>query len=243
VGTRAYTPYGKQACDHLISGLKGAPVVIVSGLALGIDAIAHKAALNAGLPTVAFPGSGLDWSVMYPRTNSSLARAIVNEGGALVSEYEPTFKAVPWSFLQRNHLMAAVSHATLLIEATERSGTLVTAKLATDYNRDVLAVPGSIFSGTSKGTHLYIRLGATPITNAAEILDALGIAPLLPLPVENRPDVGPEERHVLTLLAAPIARDELIQRLAIPVTAANILLSTMELKGLITEELGVVRKT
>ncbi len=243
VGTRAYTPYGKAACEHLIEGLRGSPVVIVSGLALGIDAIAHKAALDAGLTTVAVPGSGLDWNVLYPRTNHSLGRAIIEEGGAHLSEYNPSFRAQKWSFLERNRIMAGISHATLIIEATEQSGTLVTARLATDYNREVLIVPGSIFSETSRGTHRYMRHGATAVGSAAEILDALGILAQPTLPKIARTDISDDERLVISTLAHPLPRDELIRALALPASRVSTLLSAMELKGLIEETMGEVRCT
>lgn len=241
VGTRAYTPYGKQVCEHLVRGLKGAPVAIVSGLALGIDAIAHKAALDAGLPTIAIPGSGLGWDVLYPRTNHSLGRAIINAGGAHLSEYEPNFRAQKWSFLQRNRLMAGISHATLIIEAAEQSGTLVTARLATDYNREVLAVPGSIFSDTSKGTNRYLRHGATPVTNAADILEVLGIESQPTLPIAERTDLTDDERAVLATLSSPLPRDELIRVLDMPSATLSTLLSGMELKGFIEESAGEIR--
>lgn len=241
VGTRAYTPYGKAACEHLISGLAGSPIVIVSGLALGIDAIAHKAALDAGLTTVAVPGSGLGYDVLYPRTNHSLGRAIIEAGGAHLSEYAPDFRAQKWSFLQRNRIMAGISHATLIIEATEQSGTLVTARLATDYNREVLIVPGSIFSETSKGNHRYLRHGALAVSSASEILDALGILEQPTLPIESRADVSPDEQQVLIALVHPLPRDELIRALDFPASRVSTLLSAMELKGLIEETMGEVR--
>ena len=242
VGTRAYTPYGKAACEHLIKGLRGSPVVIVSGLALGIDAIAHKAALDAGLPTVAVPGSGLDYNVLYPRTNHSLGRAIIEADGAHLSEYDPTFRAQKWSFLERNRIMAGLSHATLIIEATEQSGTLVTARLATDYNREVLIVPGSIFSETSRGNHRYLRHGATPVGSAGEILDALGILTQPTLAIgAARADISDEERAVLEALQRPMPRDELIRVLELPASTVSTLLSQMELKGLLEESSGEVR--
>lgn len=237
VGTRAYTSYGKQVVDHLISGLASYPVVIVSGLALGIDGLAHEAALRAGLATVAVPGSGLGWDVLYPRTNFSLGKRIIEAGGAHLSEYEPGFRAERWSFLQRNRIMAGISHATLVIEANERSGTLVTARLATDYNRDVLVVPGSIFSEASKGNNLYLRHGATPVTNSDDILNALGIEKK----DTARTGVSDEEEQVLDLLLLPLTRDELTQQLHMPAAALNILLSSMELKGFIAEESGHIR--
>src|SRR3989344_5297892 len=133
VGSRKYTTYGKEACEKLIEGLRGYPIVIVSGLALGIDSIAHKKALDVGLTTIAFPGSGLDPKVLYPATNAHLAERIVEAGGAVISEFEPDFRATPWSFPQRNRLMAGISDAVLVIEAEQKSGTLITSRLATEY--------------------------------------------------------------------------------------------------------------
>src|SRR3989344_4788228 len=145
VGSRKYTPYGREACEKLIGELRGHPVCIVSGLALGIDRIAHEAALKAGLPTIAVPGSGLDIEVIYPKSNLGLAKDILKHGGCLLSELPPKEKATTWTFPQRNRIMAGLSRAVLIIEAEQKSGTLITSRLATEYNRDVLTVPGSIF--------------------------------------------------------------------------------------------------
>lgn len=240
VGSRAMSPYGRQACEHLISGLRGYPVVIVSGLAFGVDAAAHKAALEAGLPTVGVPGSGLDWSVLYPRANVGLARHIVEAGGALLSEYEPGLKAADYTFPQRNRIMAGLCQATLVIEAKERSGSLITARLTAEYNRELLVVPGSIFSAESRGTHQFLKLGATPVTSSEDILRALGIT-LEEKRKMSPQDIGEEEARVMEIVLHPCSRDELIQMLGLPISEANILLSTMEIKGLIVEELGVIR--
>jgi DNA processing protein len=240
VGSRACTPYGRQVCEYLISGLSGYPIVIVSGLAFGIDTEAHKAALKAGLPTVAVPGSGLDWSVLYPKSNQSLAKEILESGGALLSEFEPDMKAADYTFPKRNRVMAGLCQATLMIEAKEQSGSLITAKLAVDFNRDLLVVPGSIFSAESKGVHQFLRLGATAVTSPQDILQALGIASETSNAL-SRNDLSAEELRVVELVASPISRDELIRSLELPTSEANILLSTMEIKGVIVEELGVVR--
>ncbi len=240
VGSRAMSPYGKRACEHLISGLRGYPVVIVSGLAYGVDAAAHKAALEAGLSAVAVPGSGLDWGVLYPRANIGLAREIIRAGGALLSEFEPEQKANDYTFPQRNRIMVGLSQATLVIEAKERSGSLITARLTAEYNRDLLVVPGSIFSAESRGTHQFLKLGATPVSEPEDILRALGIKTEDKEKI-SRTDVSEEETRVLEIIANPCSRDELIQTLGLPISEANILLSTMEIKGLIVEELGVVR--
>lgn len=243
VGSRACTDYGRRACRYLIEGLRGYPVVIVSGLAYGIDAEAHRAALDAGLTTVGVPGSGLDWDVLYPRANVHLAREILQSGGALLSEFKPDMKATDYTFPQRNRIMAGLSNATLMIEAKEKSGTLVTAKLTVEYNRDLLCVPGSIFAEESKGIHQFLRLGATPITSPEDLLMALGITPRESQSLSSlRTDLSPEELRVFELLSSARSRDELLSALELPITEANILLSTMEIKGLIVEELGVVRQ-
>lgn len=243
VGSRAMSAYGKRVVRHLIEGLRGYPVVIVSGLAYGVDAEAHKIALETGLTTVGFPGSGLNWDVLYPKANVGLAREILKTGGALLSEEKPDVKTMDYMFPKRNRLMAGISHATLVVEAKEKSGSLITAKLVTEYNRELLVVPGSIFSPESKGTHQFLRLGATAITSPEDILVALGIAKREgPASLsELRDDLSPEEKRVFEIIASPLSRDELIGALDMPITEANVLLSTMEIKGLIVEEMGVVR--
>ncbi|MBV9159188.1 MAG: DNA-protecting protein DprA [Candidatus Kaiserbacteria bacterium] len=241
VGSRACSDYGRRACRYLIEGLRGYPVAIVSGLAYGIDAEAHRAAIDAGLPSVGVPGSGLDWNTLYPRANVNLAREIL-ETGALVSEFKPDQKAADWTFPQRNRIMAGLSRATLMIEAKEKSGSLITAKLTVEYNRELLVVPGSIFSEESKGVHQFLRLGATAVTSPEDILAALGITPRESAGLSSlRDDLSEEEKRVFGIIASPLSRDALLDALAMPITDANVLLSTMEIKGLIIEELGVVR--
>lgn len=245
VGSRKFTSYGRDACEKIIAGLKGYPIVIVSGLAMGIDAIAHKKALSVGLRALVFPGSGLSPEAMYPKTNVKLAEEIFENGGCFVSEFEPDFKATLWSFGRRNRLMAGISKATLIIEAEERSGTLITARLATEYNRDVLVVPGSIFSPNSKGVNKLLHQGATPVTCSEEVLEALGFE--LPKNKEKQAklfsDLLPEEKLVVNLLREPSPRDELIRAMKMPTPTANALLSVMEIKGLIKEETGEIRLT
>jgi DNA processing protein len=245
VGSRQYSQYGKVACEKIIAGLRGYPIVIVSGLALGIDSIAHYQALEAGLKTIAIPGSGLHESVLYPSTNHRLAQKIIERGGALLSEFEEKFRATPWSFPQRNRIMAGISHAVLVIEAEGRSGTLITARLATEYNRDVCAVPGSIFSKNSTGAHMLIRLGATPITSSHDLLQILSFdaagknEQAKELELENCSNT---EKKILGLLRNPLARDELIRKLGIRAPEANVLLSVMEIKGLIIERMGEIHR-
>jgi DNA processing protein len=242
VGPRNYTPYGEDVCRTLIAGLKGYPIVIVSGLANGIDRISHEAALDAGLLTVAFPGSGLNDKVLYPKAQFQLAMQILESGGALISEFEPDFPSSLWSFVQRNRLMAGLSQASLIIEAQHKSGTRITARLATEYNRDVLAVPGSIFSKNSEATNELIRMGATPITSAQNILEALGFEITESTPADLFSQCSPDEESVISLLSSSKPRGELMREMNIPTYKANILLSQMELKGLIKEVGGEIRR-
>lgn len=241
VGSRKYSQYGKDVCEKLITGLAGYPVVVVSGLALGIDSIAHRAALTAGLTTIAVPGSGLGWNVLYPRNHTNLAKEILASGGALVSEFDDDFKATPWSFPQRNRIMAGMSHAVLIIQGAQKSGTMITARLATEYNRDVLAVPGPITAPASVGTNWLIRDGAIPITSSEDILEALHLDQQQTTNDQQRfENLSESEQKVVGLLQEPLSRDELIRQLNMKTHEANTLLSAMEIKGLIKESLGEI---
>lgn len=242
VGARKYSPYGEEVCRKLISGLKGYPIVIVSGLAHGIDRIAHEAALDAGLLTIGFPGSGLGEAVIYPRQNVSLAKKILCSGGCLISEEKEHIFGNVWSFPKRNRLLAGLSKATLLIEATNESGSRITTKYATDFNRDVLTVPGSIFSETSQAPNELLKLGATPITSPEDLLEALGFQITETKPLDLFSQCTPDEELVLKLLASPKSRGDLIRELNMPTHRANALLSHMEIKGFIREHGGDVRR-
>lgn len=248
VGSRKFTSYGKEVCEKLIAGLKGYPVVIVSGFAMGIDTIAHKKALQMGIKTIVFPGSGLSIEAMYPKSNISMMRAIVESGGCLISEWEPGFKATLWSFAMRNRLMAGISKAVLIIEAQEKSGTLITARMATEYNKDVLTVPGNIYSPNAKGTNRLLRMGATPITSPKELLEALGFEKeedSLEIKESKQQklfeDLSKEEKKIIECLREPVERDELVRKAGLPVYETNALLSVLEIKGLIKEEYGEIR--
>ncbi len=241
VGSRACTDYGRRAVRHLIDGLRGQPIAIVSGLAYGIDAEAHRAALDAGLPCVALPGSGLDWNVLYPRANVNLAREILENGGCLLSEFKPETRAADYTFPKRDRLMAAMAQATVIVEAKEKSGTLITARMAVEYNRELLAVPGSIFSHESAGVHQFLKLGAAPATDAADILRALGLSENAPLSATMREDLNDDELRVLRALASPLTRDDLLESVGMAAAEANTLLSLMEIKGLLVEEFGLIR--
>jgi DNA processing protein len=227
VGSRNNTTYGKDVCQKFISSLAGKNVAVVSGLALGIDAIAHQAAMDAGLFTLAIPGSGIDERVLHPQSNLYLARRILESGGGILSEFEPMFKATHYSFPMRNRIMAGLSHAVLIIEAEIKSGTLITSRLATDYNRDVLTVPGSIYSKNTAGPHMLIRLGATPITKPEELFLALGFDEQMSLPNISQDDCS--------------LRDELIRQSKLHASEANMYISLLEMKGHIKESMGEIR--
>lgn len=240
VGSRKYTTYGAQVVDHLISGLRGYPIGIVSGLALGIDSLAHRAALKHDLYTLAIPGSGLDERVLYPRAHVSLAHDILAAGGGLLSEFDPQFSATHWSFPRRNRIVTGCARATLIIEATEQSGTLISARLTVDYNRELMVVPGNIFSANSAGCHQFLKLGAIPVTEAADILETLGIDPDV-APVTSHTYTASEQR-VIDALAAPIDRDTLIRTLNLPTAEASALLMEMEMNGYLVHEHGQYRR-
>ena len=235
VGSRRNTGYGKQVCQDMIAALAGTNAVVVSGLALGTDAIAHNAALANKVPTLAVPGSGLDERVLYPRSNLQLAREIIQKGGALLSEYEPTFRATAYSFPRRNRIMAGLCRFVFIIEAGERSGTLITARLATEYNRTVFTVPHSIYSPTSVGPSMLLRLGATPITSTAIFLEELGIVKKT---IHERIDMSETEKLLCNHLFEPRSKDELVLLTNLSINEIASTLMIMELKGLVTERLG-----
>ncbi|MDO8231620.1 MAG: DNA-processing protein DprA [bacterium] len=241
VGSRAMTRYGQEACEKLISGLAGYPVSIVSGLALGVDACAHKAALRAGLHTIAIPGSGLDDSVISPRSNFGLAKEILNSGGALISEQEPMHK--PWlkEFPSRNRLMVGLADAVLMVEAGEKSGTLITARLAGEYNRELLCIPHRIGDPHAFGPHLFMRLGATLVTEPLHILEALKIPPI----EAQRPDptgLKNIELEIWSVLEQPKTRDELLRSAKADTGTLLTTLVSLEIRGLIREEFGAWRR-
>lgn len=239
VGSRALTRYGQEMCQELIAGLSGYPISIVSGLALGTDACAHKAALDAGLHTIAIPGSGLHDSVISPRTNFGLAKDILAAGGALISEQEPMHK--PWmkEFPSRNRLMVGFADAVLIIEAGEKSGTLITARLASEYNRDLLCIPHRITDPHAFGPHLFLRLGAGLVTEPLHILEALRIPPRESSSREIAPvDLEDLELALWSMLEEPKTREEMLTESSIDTNELLSTLLALELRGLIKEEYG-----
>lgn len=243
VGSRNYSTYGKQVVEHLLSELAGTNIGIISGLALGMDSLAHRAALDAGLYTLAIPGGGIDDSVIYPRRHRGLAREILHTGGGLLSEFEPTFKATHWSFPRRNRIVTGIAHATLIIEAAEKSGTLISARLASDYNRELMVVPGNIFSKNTAGCHQFLKLGAIPVTSADDICETLGVTRTsMDAAHQKTPAISDGAQQVLELLNEPRDRDELIRMLSMSTAAAGTLLMQLEIDGHITDQGGTLYK-
>jgi DNA processing protein len=202
VGSRALTSYGRHACEALIAGLEGYDVSVVSGLAFGADACAHRAAMRAGLHTIAIPGSGLSPDVLYPKAHYGLAEDILSSGGALMSEHTPEHKAYPHDFPSRNRIMVGMAHVVLMIEAGERSGTLITARMAGDYGRHLLCVPHRIGDANGFGAHLFLRIGATLVSDSEHILEALHIEPRAPDTLRPLPlDLSEQELSLLTLIS------------------------------------------
>lgn len=242
VGSRAITRYGQEACEKLITGLAGYPVSIVSGLALGVDTCAHKAALAAGLHTLALPGSGLGDDTIYPRSNRGFAKEIIEKGGGLLSEYPPTEPSRIYYFPQRNRLMVGIADAVLLIEAGQKSGTLITARLASEYNRELLCVPHRIGDSHAFGSNLFLRLGATLVTEPLHILEALKIAPRETALGMSPVDLEGTESLIWNMLNEPRVRDEILRASTQPAGDTLTALVSLELRGLIKEEFGAWRR-
>lgn len=240
VGSRHHTNYGARSCRDLILGLRGYPIAIVSGLAWGIDTVAHKSALEAGLVTVAVPGSGLDRRVLYPRENVLLAERILKEKGALLSEYEPLTKAAPWTFPRRNRLMAGLSQATLIIEARSKSGTLITARLAMEYNREVLAVPGPIDSLASQGPNRLIAEGAKPVLESKDILECFGLSSTKEIVSDGLENFSEKEKIIINALIEPRTKNEISLITSLPIREVLVAISDLELRGLVKETGGKI---
>lgn len=241
VGSRKHTGYGKNATEKLISSLKGADVIILSGLALGIDGIAHSTALRNTITTLAIPGSGLSKKVLYPSTHVHLAEEIIASGGALISELSPDTRAAQWTFPARNRIMAALSDAVLIVEAEEKSGTLITARQALELGRDIGAVPGELFSPTSTGTHTLIREGAYIIANEDDLYALLHL-PKNEAQEKQKTIFTEDEQLILNLLIESTEKDTLLVTSNLSFERFLTALSSLEIQGCIEETFGEVRR-
>jgi DNA processing protein len=228
VGSRKVSQYGREITNRLVTDVSRAGVVIVSGLAFGVDALAHRAALEAQGPTIAVLPTSID--NIQPASHRQLAESIVEQGGALVSEYSSRAFVQKWNFVQRNRLASGLSQAVLITEAGARSGTLHTASFALEQGREVLAVPGNITSPTSIGTNNLIKIGATPVTTSDDILRVLGIEPAQ----ARGATLGdtPEEQQLINLIKANIRDgDELLKRSGLNISLFNQTMTMLEITG------------
>ena len=241
VGSRKFTPYGEGIALEFGERLAAAGLTIASGAARGIDTSAHRGALKSGR-TVAVLGCGVD--VIYPSENRRLLREIASSGGAVLSEYGPGIQPLPAFFPARNRIISGLSQGTLVVEAARRSGSLITAEMALAEGRDVFAVPGSIYSGTSQGCNHLIQQGAKLVQTPADILEEYGLA--APPKKKERPRMTPEERQVWQVLSFehPLSIDEIV--ISLPdgeLSNLAFILLQMEMKGLVIEnELHAYRR-
>lgn len=230
VGSRKITPYGKTISDTLAMLVAQAGIVIVSGLAYGVDAVAHRAALQAGRPTIAvLPGS---LEAIYPAGHRNLAAQIIKQGGALITEYSPGTRIYAGNFIARNRIIAALSSAILITEAAQKSGALHTARFALEQGKDVLAVPGPITSPMSVGANNLIKRGAAPVTEASDIFHILGVSTQL---VQRTPkgDTPNEQLLIDILQQGALDGDQLHQQSELPIHLFNQAVSMLEIKGVV----------
>lgn len=249
VGTRRATYYGLETAFKLSRDLALNGINVVSGLALGIDAQAHRGCLgiSEGLSAEALAKAGKTFAVLgsgllkiQPRTNFELSQRIIKKGGALISEYPPLLNADKWTFPQRNRIIAGLTQASVIIEAPERSGALITAKFALDANRDVGVVPGDINSIISKGSNKLLKRGAFPICGTEDVLEMLGVKEIEKNILENR-NFDEEETIILNALKNSSSAEELIALTGLEPKIFNQKMTFLELKGTVKNENGIIR--
>ncbi|MBI4059714.1 DNA-protecting protein DprA [Candidatus Giovannonibacteria bacterium] len=239
VGTRRSTSYGKEVAFKIAQTLAGEGVIVVSGLALGIDAAAHEGALSGGGITWAVMGSGLE--NIYPKAHAGLAEKIIKQGGALISEYPRGLVARRYTFPERNRIVAGLAKLTIVIEAPEKSGALITARLALEAGREVGVVPGDVFRANFIGSNRLLREGAHPILGAQDALYLIGIEPSGKTPKLDKLDEIAES--ILQCLDGPKSADEIILATKLKPAIISQKLMELELKNIIKSAGGVWRKT
>jgi len=237
VGTRSYTPYGQRVVEDLIGQLTNSNLTIVSGLALGIDALAHYACVRHNINTVAVLGAGVEESGIYPSSNRLLAKKIIEQGGCLLAEYPPGTEPTRFSFPLRNRIIAGLARGTLVIEAADSSGSLITAKCALDYNREVFAVPGSIYNSQSIGTNQLIKQGAHPVVSVNDLVENLNLSIIAHEARIDLDQYTAEEQNLIRLLSPdePYYIDKLAHLCKIKVNALSGTLAVLEMQGIIKD--------
>lgn len=246
VGTRSNTDYGKAFTENFIKDLAEQNVLVISGLAYGIDAVAHKASLKHGLPTVGVVGHGL--SKIYPSQHSELAKELIAGGGGLLSEFFHDVKPDKHNFPLRNRIVAGLSDATVIVESSVKGGSMITAKLADGYNRDVFAVPGRTTDKTSAGCNHLIKYNkAVLLTDAAEFVDVMGWREKKPSPKKQRElfiELTPEEKTIIGLLTQKEAMhiDEINTGSGLSSSAVAAAILNLELQGVVQSRPGKMYK-
>ena len=233
VGSRKFTEYGRRVTENLTKDLVRAGLTIVSGLALGIDGIAHRAALDADGITAAVLGTGIDDATIYPREHFNLAKQIIENGGALLSEQPPQTPSLKQNFPARNRIMAGLALGTLVVEAAENSGSLITAQFALEQNREVFAVPGDIFSPQSTGANLLVKRGAKLVTSAADILEEFSLSRIQPqLALKIFEPRTNEEKTIWKILSNdPLHIDKISKLARLDTAVVSSILSSLEIEG------------
>lgn len=237
VGTRRASRYGLHLAETIAHDLALTGVVVVSGMAWGVDAAAHHGALKAGGTTIAVLGSGPD--VCYPNGNRNLYQAIV-ERGTIVSEYQPGARPLPHYFPERNRIIAGMSLGVVVVEGKTNGGAMITARLAGEFGREVFAVPGPVQSENSEGPHLLIKEGCRLVTSADDVLEGLGMESP-PIQAQNSmiPALGPDEQRVVAALSAtPVLLDSVASEVGMPASTAASVLARLEIKGIVTRHAG-----
>jgi len=230
VGTRKYSQYGKQVALEIAGDLARLGITIVSGLAKGIDTFAHQAALENNGRTIAVLGGGIDKTAFYPPSNYHLGEKI-SQQGAVISEYPAGIHGTSFTFPQRNRIISGLSLGIIVIEAPEKSGALITAALALEQNREVFAIPGSIYETNSAGTNQLIKMGAKLVTSIEDVLDELNLTHLMTTKKKKFKSETPEEEVIISVLSnQPKHIDELIKISGLPTSIVNSTLTVLELK-------------
>ena len=242
VGTRAASEYGKTLAFKIAKELSELGFNIVSGLALGIDTQAHLGALAGGGhangragKTIAVLGSGIDDTSIFPKENLTLVKKIIDSGGAVISEYEPEAKSEIWYFPERNRIVSGLSRGALVVEAPEKSGALITARLALEQNREVFAIPGSVFSKNSIGANNLIKSGAKMVTSVDDILEELNFTGLKSKKKENKKEnMSPEEKVIFNIIEKePVHIDKICEIAKMPASRVMSIVSILEIQGII----------
>ncbi|MFM2383552.1 MAG: hypothetical protein RIQ72_124 [Candidatus Parcubacteria bacterium] len=252
IGSRKHTLYGEQVVRSIIETLAPYHIPIVSGLATGIDTLAHTYALKHNLPCIAVLGCGIDDDTIYPRENLGLAYRIIEAKGLLVSEYPPETKPEKWRFPMRNRIMAGIASVIIIVEGGEKSGTLITGKIGLEYNKHIFCVPGSIFSEVSRGPLSLIAEGATPLIRPSDILEVLGILPKEDIATTQKDGVkvyrdidtkyctADEIRILESLIEEPLSLNDISYKTGIDIADLYIHITTLEVKKYIIQKYGKI---